>query len=174
MSKNAFIDYLCGLAAREDRGALAHLRRGLGKPPGTVPQMYPYVAPWLPRERSRQEDVCYLVAALFASHPEHSDAMGSMGDTMRGTGQASGNMDSVERRFVTLLNAHADELPDHLRHAVALAKSRGISVNYGDLLMHLQHWDHPERWVQRRWASDFWGEEKEEQPAEAAAVKEGD
>jgi hypothetical protein len=30
----------------EDRAALAVLRQGLGQPPGTTPQMYPYVEPW--------------------------------------------------------------------------------------------------------------------------------
>jgi CRISPR type I-E-associated protein CasB/Cse2 len=63
-----FITYLESL--REDRGALAALRRGLGQPPGTAREMYPYVVRWLPAEASAQREAAYfLVAALFAYHP---------------------------------------------------------------------------------------------------------
>lgn len=43
--ERAFVDALNRLVAREDRAALAALRRGLGKPPGTVAEMYPLVEP---------------------------------------------------------------------------------------------------------------------------------
>ena len=46
---NPYITYL--LSLKENRGALAALRRGLGRPPGTAPEMYPYVVPWLPEDR---------------------------------------------------------------------------------------------------------------------------
>ena len=62
-----FVSYLEGL--REDRGALASLRRGLGRPPGTVADMYRYVVRWLPDDAPRwREDAYYLIAALFAYH----------------------------------------------------------------------------------------------------------
>ena len=44
----ALIGYLKGLAAHEDRGALAALRRGLGRPPGSAGEMHPHVARFLP------------------------------------------------------------------------------------------------------------------------------
>ncbi len=65
----AFIRDLEGLAEREDRGALAALRRGLGKQPGAAPEMFPYLAPWTQHEHGWGEECMYLVASLFALHP---------------------------------------------------------------------------------------------------------
>lgn len=159
MPKSEFVAYLCGLAQREDRGALAHLRRGLGKPPGTAPETYPYVVPWLPADRPDRHEAYFLVASLFASHPEHSDDSPSLGDTFRRIGQSSeGAMAGAERRFVALLNAHRDEVPVHFRHAVAQARSEGIPVNYDALLRDTNDWGAEDRRVQRRWAGDFWQE----------------
>src|ERR1035437_1147702 len=64
-----FAGYLARLAERDDRGALAALRRGLGKEPGEAPEMFPYVVPWLPRQASIwAEQAYYLVASLFGLH----------------------------------------------------------------------------------------------------------
>ena len=77
-SKHPFITYLESL--RENRGALAALRRGLGQTPGTVPAMYPYIVRWLPVEPAVQyEAALYLVACLFAYHAEAGGA-GNMGN----------------------------------------------------------------------------------------------
>ena len=52
---------------KPDRGALAALRRGLGKPPGLAPETWPQVEPFIGQIRpKRYDDACYLVAALFA------------------------------------------------------------------------------------------------------------
>jgi len=147
------------LVEREDRGALAQLRRGLGKPPGSCAAMYPYVVPWLRTDCPPwEQDAHYLVASLFASHADHSDHFRSMGETMRRVGAASGDDASTERRFVALLNASGDELPDHLRHAVALAKSKGVSVNYERLCKDIMNWNSDFRNVQKAWAADFWAQ----------------
>ena len=74
-----FVAYLEGIREREDRAALAALRRGLGQSPGTEPQMYPYVEPWLSQANRFRERDYYLVAALFAYHPQPGGA-GNMGN----------------------------------------------------------------------------------------------
>src|SRR5690606_39576463 len=51
-----FIASLEALADRQDRGALAALRRGLGNKPGEVADVYPYVLPWLPSTASPREE----------------------------------------------------------------------------------------------------------------------
>ena len=84
MPEHPFVSYLCELARRDDRGALASLRRGVGKEPGVAAEMHPYVAPWLPRDAALpKQDVYYQVAALFALHPQHADSMRSLGATFR-------------------------------------------------------------------------------------------
>lgn len=154
MPEQPFVSYLCGLAQREDRGALASLRRGAGKEPGTVAEMHPYVARWLPEGAGlHKQNVYYLVASLFAMHPQHSDNIRSLGATFR---RFAGDSGSIEKRFVALLNAHREDLPRHLRHAVSLAKSKDAPINYDLLMKHLMAWDSESRWVQRNMARDFW------------------
>ncbi len=159
-----FIEYLYSLAERQDRAALAALRRGLGKPPGTVPDMYPYVVPWLPADLYRSEEAAYyLVAALFAFHPSHTD-QGNMGDHMAAA-RDEGNNDSLERRFVALLSAHPDDLPDYLRQAVSFLRSKEIPINWERLFRDLKLWGHPERGdqIRKQWAASFWRYRKPEE-----------
>ena len=151
-----YIRHLQSLAEGQDRGALAALRRGLGQPPGTVAEMFRYVEPWLSERRSAaQEAAFYLVAALFALHPRSASA-GNMG-THLAQSRAAGGEDALERRFTALLAAHPDDLPVYLRQAVSFLKSKEIPVNWEQLLSDLQNWDHPQRFVQKKWASAFWG-----------------
>lgn len=151
---NPYITYL--LSLKENRGALAALRRGLGRPPGTAPEMYPYVVPWLPERASRQvEAVYYLIAALFAYHPENASS-GNLGDHLRATIAAGGNEQATERRFVALLQCHPDDLPAHLRHVISYLKSKEQPVNWQQLFDDLLKWDHPQRFIQKRWAGSFW------------------
>jgi CRISPR system Cascade subunit CasB len=154
----AFVAYLTGLAEREERGALAALRRGLGRAPGTTPETFRHVVPWLSREAVRaDEDRYFLVASLFGLHPANT-LQGDMGATFRQIHRAGGHEegDSLEKRFVALLNAHSDDLPNHLRHAVAMARSNDVPVNWYQLLRDLRRWNHPDRFVQRNWATSFW------------------
>lgn len=80
-----FVEYLQQLAATEDRAALAILRRGLGRAPGEVAEAYRYVVPWLPEAPRRGEEEAYfLVAALFAWHPQRWPAETAAGSTNLG------------------------------------------------------------------------------------------
>jgi len=154
--QHPLIGYLEGLA--DDRSALAALRRGLGQPPGTVASMYPYIARWInDRTPLWQEKAYYLIASLYAWHPQPGGA-GNMGDHFR---LATGNRrQAMERRFVALLATHPDDLPDVLRQAVSLIRSREVPINWDQLLWDVLHWSHPDRYVQRRWAGQFWQPEE--------------
>ena len=68
---NEFIRYLEQLHDREDRGALASLRRGLGQAPGAVPEVSRIVQRGLTADtKDYLETACYIVAPLFALHLE--------------------------------------------------------------------------------------------------------
>lgn len=161
-----FIEYLCDLAKPEssNRAALAALRRGLGKSPGEAAEMFPYVVPWVPNDPKEWEEApYYLVASLFALHPlpwPESDATSAssrtFGASMAKLIATPDRLDAVERRFVALLNAHPEDIGDHLRRNVALLKAADIPVDWAQLLTDLLWWDHPQRRVQRRWARSFW------------------
>ncbi len=166
-----FVKYLLGFVEREDRGALAALRRGVGKPPGTTPETFPVMVPWTADMNRTAADTYFLVGSLFALNQSNC-ADGNMGTTfaqIRGTEGEAG--DSLEKRFVALLNAHSEDLANHLRHAVTLAGSKEVSVNWAQLITDLQRWNHPDRFIQRQWAEKFWGrgsEVEQDQPAETA------
>lgn len=163
-----FIEHLEGLARREDRGALAALRRGLGKPAGSVTAMMPLVVPFLPRTRD-SHGAYFLVASLFALHPE-STHEGNMGTTFR----QLGDHESAKRRFIALLDCHEDDLHDHLRHAVSLARAKNAPINYRLLLEHCLRWNEPDRAVQLGWAREYWGTAQENAQHQDADQASGD
>lgn len=155
-----FITYLQSLVEKDDRGALASLRRGLGQDPGSTPEMYRYVVPLLPENPPPwQEKSFYLIAALFASHPKITNK-GNLGNHLANA-RSEGNEEALERRFTALLSAHPDDLPDYLRQTISLLKSnqKEIPINWNQLLSDLQWWSHPEYGdrVRKNWATAFWG-----------------
>lgn len=147
------IGYLLNLAKRgkEDRGALADLRSGLGREPGAMARVHKHVVPYLP-EKSYDDRWYYLTATLFGAFPQHRQGR-SLGAAFR---PLKGKSDSMEARFVALLNARADDLDDHLRHAVSLLKANEQPLDWFRLLQDLLQWDHPDGHVQLRWARDFY------------------
>lgn len=149
-----FVSYLESLANREDRASLAKLRRSLGKPPGTVVDALPVVVPFLPKD-TREHWAYFLVGSLYALHPENTNE-GNMGDAYRGFG----DHESAEKRFTALLDCHADELGEHLRHTISLSRSKNIPINYRQLLRDILHWSHPDKWVQLQWARNYWNPSK--------------
>ncbi len=157
-----FVQHLRRLVEREDRAALAALRRGLGKAPGTVAEMYPHVVPYLPPDASRRdEEPFYLIAALFAWH---QGIWSGDGETNKPThlGASFARMrtettsDSVEKRFVALLNCDREDLPEHLRQAVGLLKSKDVPIDWLQLLRDIRYWETDRRTVQRKWSRAFW------------------
>lgn len=149
----AMIDHLERLRDRRDRAALSALRRGLSGDAASQAHMHPHVVPFLPKYE-RLHDWYYLVASLFGLHPE-AGGQGSFGAAMRRV-VALMKSTSTEARFIALLDAHPEDLPDHLRHAIDLARAKSVPVDYRQLLKDLNAWDHPDQYVQRRWARDFW------------------
>lgn len=164
----ALVDHLRELKEREDRGALAALRRGLGKEPGTVPEMYRHVEPYLQGASKLQTEAAYLVASLFGLHPVVWDPTGdhprntSFGWSLRhirfrGEGSNEEN-EGVARRFLATLACHLPALPTHLRQLLTLLHSRWDTtpMDWERLYWDVADWEDLDRKVQRRWAEAFW------------------
>ena len=156
----AFIGSLRSLVERDDRAALAALRRGLGKRPGEAAEMFPYVIPYCVRLSEQRQNDFFLVGALFATHPgvaaAPSHLRDNLGASFRALAEKSGS-DSIERRFVALLNAPREDLDNHLRHAASLLKAHDIAIEWAQLLRDLAGWNWESRAIQRRWAQAYWG-----------------
>lgn len=149
--EHPFVKHLERLRESGNRAALAKLRRGWGKRMGTS-EMYPYVVPFLP-ENPFEHARYFLVASLFGLHPGSGNGC-SIGTAFRIMRKDS---DSIEKRFMALLNAAEADIGGHLRQAVSLSRSRKIALDYHRLLKDLACWGHPDRFIQLRWARDFWG-----------------
>jgi CRISPR system Cascade subunit CasB len=161
-----FVKSLEKLYHDKDRAALAKLRRGLGKKGGT-PEMCRYVAPYLPDDaKPHVMERYFLIASLFALHPDPATRGTSMGKVFRAMMETS---QSVEKRFENLLTADAEDLSGYLRQAISLAKSKKVRVDFHQLFydIDLKNWNRPDRRVQLQWARDFWGYEKGNTETEA-------
>lgn len=165
--QKSFVDYLLGLAkeGQENRGALADLRSGLGKEPGKMARVHKHVMRHPPEHRD-EERWYYVTATLFGLFPQHREEWRDLPEgkrmRVRTLGKAFSRLRtksvSMEARFVALLNAHPDDMDDHLRHIVRLLESAKPPqpLDWFRLLDDLLQWDHPEGRVQLQWARDFY------------------
>ena len=170
-SGRALIEHLNSLVTKKDLGALAMVRRGLGRPPSEVPEIYAHILPFLSpldsvslAQRAREEDAALVVAPLYAqwhqgkATPISAERVG-LGIAFRQLMNQS-DSGSIEQRFVALLKASRNQLPNHLRHAVSLLKAKDIPLDWALLFTDLYQWDQTDRRarhpVRRRWARDFW------------------
>ncbi len=152
------VRHLLQLAKGDDRGALAELRRGAGKPPGTEPATFRHVVPFVPQSDAglARSWPYFCVASLFALNP---------GITQEGFGAAYRRLkesDSRNARFRALINAHPHDLPKLLRHAIRQLAAAEVRVNWDQLLRDLKAWTAPDRYVQRRWATEYWAADSNE------------
>lgn len=178
-SDRAFVGFLKSLLGRNDRQALAALRRALGSHPAAAVDAYPYVMPRVPRDLSprqldREEQIYLLTASLFAFHQiqwqrdESAKSYTNLGASMARLASVTESA-GVERRMSAMLACSFDELPEHLRHAASLLKSKQVPIDFARLMNDLRRWNNEDRSVQREWARAFWAstaETVQEQTAE--------
>jgi CRISPR system Cascade subunit CasB len=156
MDFNRLIENLQTLAAR-DSAVVATLRRSLSFDPGTFPAVYPMLEPFMAGASERARGHAYLVAGLWALAARRSSGPSvPLSEAVRRVARQTGSS-SVESRFTAVLDADEDELPWRLRQIVSLTTASGIALDWSQLLKDLLGWDHPDRYVQRRWAREYWG-----------------
>lgn len=146
-----FVSYLKEFVEKDDRAALANLRRGLGKEVGTSTEMYRYIFPKL-RYKS-DEKAYFLLASLFGFYSNANHTEGNLGASIASIKDKSG---SIEKRFVALLNSREEVLSEHLRQIVALLRSEKAPVNWIELLKGIKFWSNSNRSIQRDWGRSFW------------------
>lgn len=148
------VNHLTRLAAPDnpDRAALAHLRRGLGRPIAETLSRVGWLFDRVPDEAL---DSAVLAAGLFAwvkGDCKHTDNV-DFGRAF-GAGLTRDEKQQREKRFTDLLDTDADDLPYKLRQAVTLI--RGTGLDWAALMTHLTHRDHIDKWVQKTWARGYW------------------
>lgn len=147
----------------------AVLKRSLAFDPGTYPSAFPYVEHRLKSDDGEwKRKVYYLVAGLWAMHWRDRDgATQSIASVCRMLYWASEQSPSIERRFITLIDSDEEQLPYRLRQMVGLLKE--YEIDFNKLSKDLLSWNHPDKFVQIRWAREFYnqaaGENNETEPA---------
>lgn len=158
---NDFLKHLEGLHSRNP-GAMAVLRRSLSFAPGSHPPTYPHVERFVARDAPPYDSgrlALYAVAGLFAMHPKQADRSlaASFGELMRRR-----ESDSIEKRFVALLGADAENVTEYLRQVVSLLAADDIGLDYAALLDDLRYLLNPRLAPESRdrtrqvWARDFY------------------
>lgn len=155
------------------RAMLANLRRGVGKTPGELPELWGAFLNELPEELyanngtpSYAEWAIYLSLTLFALHQQgnsqsaHKERI-SLGNAAAGlmTEQSDDERNRVLRRFGPVVTAKdMSGLSHHLRGLIQLFKANDIGLDYVRLAEDLYdfQFDESRKKVQLRWAQDFY------------------
>jgi CRISPR type I-E-associated protein CasB/Cse2 len=171
--EQAYIEWIENL----DPGHLAALRRGCGERDPVEGR-----CPWLHAgiRGVATEPVAFLVASLLAQYSTAKIRVGAhrlnpaaegesrnFGDTWK-RAIAGTDSDSIKRRFHILLDSEYDpttgdgDLPYRLRQMVRYAASKGIGVDWPQLLIDLKFWSQPDKRVQKSWARRYFANEPRE------------
>lgn len=155
------------------RAALAELRRGVGKKPGDVPQLWGYFLQDMPeeffgdKEPSKAEWAVYTSLTLFALHQQGKDPKS---DTMNKEGYSFGTAvnklvhnederERVARRFYAAATASSmEELSHHMRGIIQLLRGEGVPLDYPMLAADLYRYQFSSLVsnVRLKWGQDFY------------------
>lgn len=163
-------NYLAGESSA--RAALSHLRRSIGKPPGSIPEVWSITA--LPTGEYRgdtptyEENAAHWVFGLYARHQQSQTSPMHKADRSAALGRAVGKLayiensgdksGGVERRFQAAASATTlPELGMHLASLIGQLRGNEIPVDYVQLYKDLVRFQQPggKQDVQRRWARDY-------------------
>ena len=149
---NRFISRLENL----DAGDRARLKRNSGKTLAEAHDVLALFYGLLPAGvPAYQEEIYFLLATLFPladGGAEHD--LGASLFKARNLKNAKG----LDSRVENLLDADLTQLHFRLRQTIHFLHSCRVRVNWQQLLEDLLQWDHPDRYVQQRWARSYFGQ----------------
>ena len=161
------------------KAMLANLRRGIGKTPGELPELWGAFLNEMPSELygnsgmpSEGEWAVYIALTLFALHQQGNAEPVHCEKVSLGTAAARLMNEKTEeergrilRRFGPVVTAKSmQELSHHLRGLIQLCKAKGVRLDYVQLAGDIYRFQFLEsrKEVQLSWGQDFYYVEKEE------------
>ena len=162
------------------RARLAELRRGAGKAPGELPELWGAFLNGMPEELlsrngepSRSEWAVYLALTMYALHQQGNSTVMHKADVSLGAAAeklmsepTDDERQRVLRRFGPVVTAKTmPELAHHLRSIVQLLSSKGIGQDYVRLAVDIYDFQSDEcrKRVQLRWGQDFYYKKGEDE-----------
>lgn len=168
------------------KASLAQLRRGVGKQPGELPELWGEFLQDLPEElmsnndeTSREEWAVYTALTLFALHQQgHSEPMNAEGDenhlgrAVRKLVHSEGDQSNEERvKFKLGLAASSDDMTElsyRLRTLVNLLSGENIKLDYAELAKDIflfQSENYADK-IRMKWGRDFYRNYKNDSESE--------
>jgi len=151
---------------------LAKLRRGIGKEPGELPELWEVTLDSLPGEllsargeASRGEWAVHTVLTLYALHRQGKNASMNCKGVSLGKAMAqlrtAENEESLKRRFDAVLTSKDfTEIARHARGVVQLLKAADVRLDYPKLACDLYLFQstntHTKNKVRLRWGQDYY------------------
>ncbi len=153
--------------SREESKVRAVLKRSLAFDPGVYPPAFPYVEHRLKSDDGEwKRKVYYLVAGLWAMHwrdrgegvpiPIERAAASYDFEKRKKCNLDRRKLTSTESRFIALIDSDEEQLPYRLRQMVSLLKE--YEIDFNKLSKDLLSWNHPDKFVQIRWAREFYNQ----------------
>lgn len=168
-SKDQLVEAFVVKLGKLDAADRARLKRNAGRSLSEARGINMLIYYLLPCNLSPdQEEMYFLVATLYPL--ADAGGKGSLGKALR---QAAGksNRKGLDRRIEVLLDADESQLPFRLRQTINYLHSCRVKVNWAGLLSDLLHWNHPDRFVQRKWAQDYYAPKISEKPLEQPSTE---
>jgi len=156
------------------RASLAMLRRGIGRSPGSTPELWSATFGGLPEDLmgtgsspTRAEWAVHTALTLYALHqqgksprerPMHQEGR-RLGMAVRELVRSDKDEERVKRRFDAVATSDGlMELSNHLRGLVQLLKSEEIPLDYAQLAEDLYRYQFPDarNSVRLNWGRDFY------------------
>lgn len=155
------------------RSSLAQLRRGIGKSPASLPDLFKLTLDGMPDALTGTGDnpswgewACFVPLTLFALHQQGKDTASAMhrqglplGRSLRRLVRSAEDEERVKRRFDQVATADSpQEVAHHLRGLVQLLRRDDIPLDYAALAADLYRFQNPD-WrdgVRLRWGRDFY------------------
>ena len=141
---------------KNDNGAKADFKRALSGEPTHIRKVYPVVLPYLGNTSEREQEQIWIPVACLSVYYPSTQKIGNFGHSCRGLATAT-NSEGADRRFRALLDLALADIQSPLTALVRQMKSKKIAIGYPQLLADLRQWEHPNQYIQDRWARAFWG-----------------
>lgn len=156
------------------RAIMAKLRRGIGKPPGSMPELWDVTLNSLPEAITGKggkptygEWAVHTTLTLFALHQQGKDIKKrlmsqdgySLGVAVRNLIQDEEDEKRIKRRFDAMATSDSmEEISHHLRGLIQLMKTKDIPLDYPELAEDLYRYQFPEARdsVRLQWGREFY------------------
>ena len=180
------LEWLRKMPEHPEKAALANLRRGIGRVPGDLPELWGIFLQDLPEEMqrktgdpTREEWAVYLALTFYALHQQgHKVADLNMNQDGFSLGNAARRLvdpneepedSSVFNRFNALAtSSNIRECAHHMRGMIQMLRAKDIPLDYPRLasdLYELQFLDRAPA-VRLNWGRDFWNYNTSEEEKE--------